>query len=216
MLKMRRPLGRLIFNMGIAIPGKTVFLIETAPWWPWVKDGTNLRATIPYVKSQRAIQIPARREIPRHQEVQEYWSFDAIPSLTSPIVVIILILAIDIKIVNYTTIFIKHQNTENDTHKVEKYMVCDCNNFDRIMNQNVNRLPEKKTWHAFVKSWYVPVNTRLFLVYQNLYLWNFADDIITWNFVFWFKWQWIFVRWVQLDSISSVNSLTPNRGQAIS
>ena len=25
------PLGRLIFNMGIAIPGKTVFLIETAP-----------------------------------------------------------------------------------------------------------------------------------------------------------------------------------------
>ena len=38
MLKIRRPLGRLIFNMGIAIPGKTVFLIETAPrFWPvWV------------------------------------------------------------------------------------------------------------------------------------------------------------------------------------
>ena len=33
MLKIRRPLGRLIFNMGIAIPGKTVFLIETAPIW---------------------------------------------------------------------------------------------------------------------------------------------------------------------------------------
>ena len=32
MLKIRRPLGRLIFNMGIAIPGKAVFLIETAPW----------------------------------------------------------------------------------------------------------------------------------------------------------------------------------------
>ena len=31
MLKIRRPVGRLIFNMGIAIPGKTVFLIETAP-----------------------------------------------------------------------------------------------------------------------------------------------------------------------------------------
>ena len=31
MLNIRRPLGRLIFNMGIAIPGKTVFLIETAP-----------------------------------------------------------------------------------------------------------------------------------------------------------------------------------------
>ena len=37
MLKIRRPLGRLIFNMGIAIPGKTVFLIETPPWtWPKV------------------------------------------------------------------------------------------------------------------------------------------------------------------------------------
>ena len=35
MLKIRRPLGRLIFNMGIAIPGKTVFLIETAPWSIW-------------------------------------------------------------------------------------------------------------------------------------------------------------------------------------
>ena len=34
MLKIRRPLGRLIFNMEIAIPGKTVFLIETAPSIP--------------------------------------------------------------------------------------------------------------------------------------------------------------------------------------
>ena len=34
MLKVRRPLGRLIFNMGIAIPGKTVSLIGTAPWLP--------------------------------------------------------------------------------------------------------------------------------------------------------------------------------------
>ena len=33
MLKIRRPLGRLIFNMGITIPSETVFLIETAPWW---------------------------------------------------------------------------------------------------------------------------------------------------------------------------------------
>ena len=32
MLKIRRSLGRLIFNMWIAIPGKTVFLIETPPW----------------------------------------------------------------------------------------------------------------------------------------------------------------------------------------
>ena len=44
MLKIRRPLGRLIFNMGIAIPGKTVFLIETAPWrliFVW-NIGTNI------------------------------------------------------------------------------------------------------------------------------------------------------------------------------
>ena len=34
MLKIRRPLGRLIFNMGITIPCKTVFLIETAPLVP--------------------------------------------------------------------------------------------------------------------------------------------------------------------------------------
>ena len=37
MLKIRRPLGRLIFNMGIAIPGKTVFLIETAPSYLGIK-----------------------------------------------------------------------------------------------------------------------------------------------------------------------------------
>ena len=38
MLKIRRPTGRLIFNMGIPIPGKTVFYIETGPslfrLWP--------------------------------------------------------------------------------------------------------------------------------------------------------------------------------------
>ena len=46
MLKIRRPLGRLIFNMGIAIPGKTVFLIETAPWWVFQStyEHLNLRA----------------------------------------------------------------------------------------------------------------------------------------------------------------------------
>ena len=31
MLKIRRPVGRLVFNMGITIPSKTVFLIETPP-----------------------------------------------------------------------------------------------------------------------------------------------------------------------------------------
>ena len=49
MLKIRRPLGRLIFNMGIAIPGKTVFLIETAPWSPatMVIDSVGLMASCP-------------------------------------------------------------------------------------------------------------------------------------------------------------------------
>ena len=46
MLKIRRPLGRLIFNMGIAIPGKTVFLIETGPWslviWITLANGQEL------------------------------------------------------------------------------------------------------------------------------------------------------------------------------
>ena len=49
MLKIRRPLGRLIFNMGIAIPGKTVFLIETAPWavaTGWVNEWWNLVAKV--------------------------------------------------------------------------------------------------------------------------------------------------------------------------
>ena len=45
MLKIRRPLGRLIFNMGIAIPGKTVFLIETAPWLELWYQGTSDRNT---------------------------------------------------------------------------------------------------------------------------------------------------------------------------
>ena len=40
MLKIRRPTGRLIFNMGIPIPGKTVFYIETGPWW-WAAMGEN-------------------------------------------------------------------------------------------------------------------------------------------------------------------------------
>ena len=51
MLKIRRPLGRLIFNMGIAIPGKTVFLIETAPWSYWG------RRWISFHVSQRSPQL---------------------------------------------------------------------------------------------------------------------------------------------------------------
>ena len=44
MLKIRRPLGRLIFNMGIAIPGKTVFLIETPPCFLYI---LNISYTFP-------------------------------------------------------------------------------------------------------------------------------------------------------------------------
>ena len=40
MLKIRRPTGRLIFNMGIPIPGKTVFLIETGSWCHRVHSDT--------------------------------------------------------------------------------------------------------------------------------------------------------------------------------
>ena len=61
MLKIRRPLGRLIFNMGIAIPGKTVFLIETALCLPhpvacW-KCTTQTRPQIRTVTSQEGIDI---------------------------------------------------------------------------------------------------------------------------------------------------------------
>ena len=49
MLKIRRPLGRLIFNMGIAIPGKTVFLIETAPRRPiQYKDVLSMQEVLFY------------------------------------------------------------------------------------------------------------------------------------------------------------------------
>ena len=43
MLKIRRPLGRLIFNMGIAIPGKTVFLNEMAPRSPDEEKAANAK-----------------------------------------------------------------------------------------------------------------------------------------------------------------------------
>ena len=49
MLKIRRPLGRLIFNMGIAIPGKTVFLIETAPRW------SNSQGSMSYIVIMESI-----------------------------------------------------------------------------------------------------------------------------------------------------------------
>ena len=48
MLKIRRSLGRLIFNMGIAIPGKTVFLIETAPRLCFLKLFTILDFILVY------------------------------------------------------------------------------------------------------------------------------------------------------------------------
>ena len=48
MLKIRRPLGRLIFNMGIAILGKTVFLIETAPWSLFKKSKNKFASSYHY------------------------------------------------------------------------------------------------------------------------------------------------------------------------
>ena len=85
MLKIRRPLGRLIFNMGIAIPGKTVFLIETAPWcifmnvcvsfpWVWPKVTSYIvkmycgnrfaRTIIPTVPRPRTTYIRGRGSMP--------------------------------------------------------------------------------------------------------------------------------------------------------
>ena len=49
MLKIRRPLGRLIFNMGIAIPGKTVFLIETAPRPSVTNIITSFDFSVPWI-----------------------------------------------------------------------------------------------------------------------------------------------------------------------
>ena len=70
MLKIRRPLGRLIFNMGIAITGKTVFLIETAPrarWWPPVPR-LNIKSIFPrygdsHVKDKMVGKFPAQMAI---------------------------------------------------------------------------------------------------------------------------------------------------------
>ena len=45
MLKIRRPTGRLIFNMGIPIPGKTVFLIETGPRFRYILSYWNIKFT---------------------------------------------------------------------------------------------------------------------------------------------------------------------------
>ena len=59
MLKIRRPLGRLIFSMGIAIPGKTVFLIETAPCCLFDSLATQLVANgLLYEQSQHACKFP--------------------------------------------------------------------------------------------------------------------------------------------------------------
>ena len=53
MLKIRRPLGRLIFNMGIAIPCKTVFLIETAPCWWHTVTRTSAGTVVTEIRNQR-------------------------------------------------------------------------------------------------------------------------------------------------------------------
>ena len=64
MLKIRRPLGRLIFNMGIAIPGKTIFLIETAPWafaWNFKSSPCNFVEflwTFPGISKELEITFP--------------------------------------------------------------------------------------------------------------------------------------------------------------
>ena len=41
MLKIRRPNGRLIYNMGIPIPGKDGLYIETGPWVHSLDSGSE-------------------------------------------------------------------------------------------------------------------------------------------------------------------------------
>ena len=85
MLKIRRPLGRLIFNMGIAIPGKTVFLIEMAPRLfalhcesfdvgLLLSEGTMEAVHIDY-KQRSMRRLPMAYCSISHKIVQYSWSF---------------------------------------------------------------------------------------------------------------------------------------------
>ena len=71
MLKIRRPLGRLIFNMGIAIPGRTVFLIETAPSKLLVSPSAQY-----YSRGRRKILASSRKVLvcspPRQQRIRAF------------------------------------------------------------------------------------------------------------------------------------------------
>ena len=62
MLKIRRPVGRLIFNMGIAIPSKMVFLIETAPRSFQISLKTTLYTVDQLMRSTIVHHIPRWRE----------------------------------------------------------------------------------------------------------------------------------------------------------
>ena len=77
MLKIRRPLGRLIFNMGIAIPGKTVFLIETAPCtFPWLY--TKLASN--WIQWQY-VNIPAEHLLQNHFTSLTHWGRDKMDAI---------------------------------------------------------------------------------------------------------------------------------------
>ena len=88
MLKIRRPLGRLIFNMGIATPGKTVFLIETAPWGHFYLHGLTLIPAwiVNYIhhKVEYEITYPLPKFNGCTVEVWEYISF--IPHFTRDLI----------------------------------------------------------------------------------------------------------------------------------
>ena len=76
MLKIRRRLGRLIFNMGIAIPGKTVFLIETAPW---DLSGTYFKNNIP-MHSEVSRSHDSNGDHPRNSADENAHKFSNIPN----------------------------------------------------------------------------------------------------------------------------------------
>ena len=72
MLKIRRPLGRLIFNMGIAIPGKTVFLIETAPWGPSQYKDVILPFTCLKIRGRETV-LSLTWDSPYLERLSLYW-----------------------------------------------------------------------------------------------------------------------------------------------
>ena len=73
MLKIRRPLGRLIFNMGIAIPDKTVFLIETTPCFCFLFGGLYVVVGVVFRVSYQSLVFVVVWILHFHYSKSEFW-----------------------------------------------------------------------------------------------------------------------------------------------